>query len=333
VRFWAIPDRPVAPTIRTTLLALALLMAGCDWNAPHDNPRDPYHGGNIEGRLMNRRATGIRGVRVSARDIGQRTETDSIGRFGLYGLPVESLVIRFEADSFAPDSVRIGLVMGRIDTLTRFLDGLPYLLGCSLTTHVYYRSWPEEPLTSARFQARARDIDGEADVDSAWIEIPGRHLSRRLIYDPDQQRFGLTIWMSARPDSSLEALVGQEVRFRVADRQGIATESRRSLTRIIYDPPVPLFPASGQDSLSGETTFFWRRFNAGFWVRYRGEIVRIEGGGPLGVAAGFDTAGWSDTTCQFNVAALAPGEYYWTLEAIDTLGNSSRSAEKRFRVY
>jgi hypothetical protein len=97
------------------------------------------------------------------------------------------------------------------------------------------------------------------------------------------------------------------------------------MNRIITDLPVPEFPASGEDTLSGDTVFSWRQFDHGYAVRYHGQIVRIQGGSPAGVAADFAV---TDTTWRFSAALLDSGDYYWTIEAIDEFGNSSRSAEE-----
>jgi hypothetical protein len=90
-----------------------------------------------------------------------------------------------------------------------------------------------------------------------------------------------------------------------------------------------VFPSGGQDTLSSDTVFIWYRFNHGYAVSYHSEVVRVEGGSPAGIAAEFDAA---DTAYRLASASLDSGDYYWTVEAIDEFGNSSRSAEELFHV-
>ncbi len=108
-----------------------------------------------------------------------------------------------------------------------------------------------------------------------------------------------------------------------------ATVALPGITRIINDLPEPAFPSGGLDTLASDTIVSWYRFDRGFQVHYRGEVVRIEGGSPAGVAAEFET---SDTTWLFDWDLLQSGDYYWTIEAIDGFGNSSRSVEEVFHA-
>ncbi len=317
--------------IRHFLCLAVLLALQCSWDAPRDNPLDPYLGGNIEGRILTRRATGICDAEVLVPAASRIVRTDSAGQFGFYALPEESLWVYFAADGYVAESTGIRLEKGRIDTLTQYLNGLPCLDDCRVTSHRYGRNWPPDPLCFCRLSVLAGDLDGEADVESVWVEIPDIGYAHRLTYDPDEQSFVHTIRADSLPDRSLEALVGRDITFRVADRESATVESPAChLSRIIQHLPVPVFPAGGVDTLSTDTTFVWHRFNHGFRVRYHNEVVRIEGGGPAGVAAEFETAGPADTTFRFDIALLQPGDYYWTVEAIDTLGNSVRSREERF---
>jgi len=316
---------------RALFAAFALVATlQCSWDAPRDNPLDPTLGGNISGRVLTRRASGIAGALVSLPGIGRFVETDADGEFELHELPEESAWVRISADGFASDSAQVALARGEIDTLTVYLNGLPYLQGCRITTHVYGRGWPPEPLKFCTLTAGAGDIDGGTDVDSVWVEIPATGTLERLPYNSDQKQYVQTVWASDLPGQLLDTLVGQRVRFNVADYQSaVVTCSLPGVTRIINELPEPHFPAGGADTLSGDTLFEWYRFNRGFSVRYHGQIVRIEGGTPAGIAAEFDTP---DTVHLFNSAQLDSGDYYWTIEAIDGFGNSSRSAEEVFHA-
>jgi hypothetical protein len=311
------------------LFALAVVAAvRCSWDAPRDNPLDPTLGGNIVGRVLTRRATPIAGASVSVPAAGRIVQTDSDGSFDLRGLPEETTWANVTADYYSSESARVVLTRGVVDTVTAYLDGLPYLQNCRLTTHVYGRSWPPEPLRFCTLTATAGDVDGASDVDSVWVEIPAIGFSQRLPYNSDEKLFRQTLWAEDLPGQALDTLVGQEVRFNVTDLEStVAACTLSGITRIITDLPEPAFPSGGLDTLSSDTLFAWRRFDHGFGVRYHGQVVRIEGGSPAGVAAEFDTP---DTTLLVNSAQLNSGDYYWTIEAIDGFGNSSRSAEELF---
>jgi hypothetical protein len=308
-----------------------LLVFAC--NAPHDNPFDPALGGNVEGRILTRRATGIGSAEVSVPAAARSAWTDSTGAFYLSGLPAESVWVFCRADSYAVDSARLGLAKGRVDTLSRYLNGLPNVLDCGMSSHVYGRSWPPRPLYFCRLFALVGDMDGEADIESVWVEFQDLGGTRRFSYDADKRRFSLTIWADSLPGFSLETLVGRQADIRVVDREGAVTRCPgHSLSRIIADLPCQAFPAGGLDTVWADTTFAWHRFAGGFWVSYYCEVVRVEGGGPAGLAASFSTSGPDDTVYRFSAALLAPGDYYWTVEAIDAQGNSARSKEELFHA-
>ena len=301
----------------------------CSWDAPRDNPLDPTLGGNISGHVLTRRATPIVSARVSVPSVGRVVETDSAGSFELRGLPDESTRIYVTADGYAADSTCCVLAKGRIDTITTYLNGLPFLQNCRVTTHYYERDWPSEPMEFCNLYATAGDGDGDADLDSVWVEIPAIGYSQRMAYDPDSLAFIRTIWFSNLQGISMETLVGRDVRFNVADMEATSAVKIAGATRIITDLPEPAFPSGGQDTLSSDTAFVWYRFNHGYTVSYHSEVVRIESGSPAGIVAEFDAA---DTTHRFAASSLASGYYTWTVEAIDAFGNSSRSAEELFYV-
>lgn len=319
----------MAPSL-SRLSLVGLLLVACTWDAPRDNPLDPTLGGNVDGRVLTRRATGIGGALVTVPAASRFCHSDSAGRFAFRGLPDDTVVIRVSADGYAPDSVGLELERGRVDTLTRYLNGLPSFSLCRATSHVYGRNWPPVPLTFFRLVARASDLDGDADIDSVWTSIPAVEYSARLPYDPEQRRFGLVVWADSLPDASPETLVGQRIDFLVADLEGaVRVDTSCRVVRILADLPAPAFPSGGLDTLDSDTVFHWHRFDPGYGIGYLGQVVRIESGGPAGVVLEFSTG---DTSWPCPAAGLPTGDYYWTIEAVDKWGNSSRSAEERFHV-
>jgi len=302
----------------------------CSWDAPRDNPLDPSLGGNISGRVKTRRATPIANALVSLPSAGRVVETDSAGSFEFRGLDEESTWVFVTAGGYAAESACLALTKGEIDTMTAYLNGLPFLQDCRVAAHVYGRGWPPEPLEFCTLTATAGDVDGGSDVDTVWVEIPAIGYSQKLSYNTDEKLYARTLWAEDLPGQTLDALAGQEVRFNVVDLESTVTAVVvPGITRIITDLPEPAFPSGGIDTLSSDTAFHWYRFNHGYSVHYHGEVVRVEAGSPTGVAAEFET---SDTTWLFDSALLQLGDYYWTIEAIDAFGNSSRSAEELFHA-
>ena len=320
--------RPLAAPASAAILAVALLIATC--SAPRDNPLDPNLGGNIEGRVMTRFAHGISGAEVLVPGADRVVYTDTAGRFGLYGLPEGSQRIIVGVDNYAPESSRLTLARGRIDDTTFYLNGLPRLADCDITTHVYGHGWPPNRYYF-KLSTVAGDQDGETDLDSVWAEAPDLDYRVRMDYDPNLRLFTRTLPAESLPGEQLETLVGRPVLFCAADKEGIVTRSPSVyLSRIIAYFPEQAFPASGFDTLRSDTLFFWRTFDHGFWVRYYCEITRIESGSPAGTAGQFSTSSPLDTSFRFATSALDTGDYYWTVEAIDAFGNSIRSPEARF---
>ncbi len=313
------------------LAATFVLALACE--APRDNPLDPALGGNLDGRVLTRRATGIAGAEVILPAAGRFCLTDSAGEYSFRGLPADSLLVRFSAEGYAEESSLVELAKGRVDTMTRYLNGLPFFVSRRVTSHVWGRGWPPDPLVFFSLVAEVDDPDGATDLDSVWCEIPTVGLSERLPYDPEAEQFELTLWSGDLPDQNPETLVGAGVRFRVADMQGATGYSPDCpVARIIYELPQPAFPAGGLDTLESDTTFCWYGFDVGYPVGYHGEVVRIEAGGPAGTVLAFDRTTTADTSWRCPHDSLPDGDYYWTIEAFDGFGNSARSAEQRFHV-
>ncbi|KPJ73482.1 hypothetical protein AMJ52_03635 [candidate division TA06 bacterium DG_78] len=310
---------------------IILFSLNCSLDAPRDNPLDPNLGGNIWGRVLSRNSYGIAEVEVSIPDVDVITYTDTSGDFGLYVLPEDSMYIFFTHDSYSPESAIIVPKTSEIDTIIVELNGLPYFINCDVTTHYYDRNLPAGPLYFCELSTIAGDIDGDIDIDSVLVEIPALSYSQRLNYDPDIQMFMHKLYADELPGMTLEALVGKQIFFKIIDKDNTAVRSSPYyISRIIYQSPDVIFPSGGLDVLIADTTFIWHKYDYGFYVHYHGEIVRIIGGGPAGVASEFDVFAQNDTTYNVSVSILDPGEYYWTLEVIDSFGNSARSKEERF---
>ncbi len=313
------------------LFVLFLCVLNCSLNAPRDNPLDHDLGGNICGRVLSRNSYGIADVEIFIPQADVITYSDTSGDFGLYVLPEDSMWVFFTHIDYAPESVMVITETGKIDTLTVYLNGLPFLIDYKVTTHRYERNWPPDPLYFCVLSTAAGDIDGEVDIESVWVEIPAFSYIQRLIYDSFKQKFIHTLFVDEIPGQNLEALVGKDILFNIADKDSAVVQSSPCyISRIIYQSPDIIFPKGGLDTLRTDTTFIWHKYTCGFYVYYHGEVVKITGGGPGGVVYSFDIHEQNDTTCGLSL--LGGGEYYWTLEIIDSLGNSARTKEERFIV-
>lgn len=310
---------------------VSLLVLSCSLNAPRDNPLDPNLGGNICGKVLTRNFSGIANVEIAIPQAERSTSTNSSGEFDFYALPVDSMWLYFYHLNYSPESVIIAPQKGVIDSLTICLNGLPYFEKCGVTTHHYERDWPPDPLYICQLSTEANDFDGEIDIESVWVKIPALAYTKRLVYDSSKQLFIHTLLANELPGGNLEALVGKEILFFIADKESAITVSTpHYISRIVYQVPQIIFPGYGLDTLKTDTAFVWHKYDQGFYVHYYGEIVRIVGGGPAGVVDSFNISDQNDTTDYLNISALAPNEYYWTLEVIDSLGNTCRAKECRF---
>jgi hypothetical protein len=310
---------------------LFLCLLSCSLNAPRDNPQDPNLGGNICGRILSRNFYGIEGAEIYIPLADVITYSDTNGYFGLYVLPEDTMWVFCTHENYSPESLIIVTETGTIDTLMVYLNGLPYFLNCSATTHHYERNWPPDPLYFCYLSTTVGDVDGVTDIESVWVDIPTLSYTKRLIYDSSEQEYSYTLLADELPGNTLEVLVGQGIFFNVVDKDSaIVRSSPYYISRIIYHSPEIIFPQGGLDTLKTDTTFIWHKFDHGYYVWYHGEIIKIVGGGPAGIAYSFDVFAQNDTTFDFEIAFLDSGEYYWTLEVMDSLRNSSRTKEQRF---
>ncbi len=264
---------------------------------------------------------------------GRSCTVDSAGRFELANLPDGNLLVRYAAPGYVPESAIAEVARGRVDSTTRYLNGMPAVDGCRISSHVYYQSWPPEPLYFFRLSTDATDPDGAVDVESVWAEVPAVGLHQRLTFSPESLDYRATVWMSSLPVPHPETIVGRPALFRIADREAaVGADGASAVYRLMYDLPEPAFPLGGVDTVASDTTFYWHRFDKGYRVSYRCEVVLIVGGGPGGVVMAATTPGPADTSLTVSRSALPAGDCYWTVEAIDEYGNSSRSKEERFNV-
>ena len=307
----------------------SIFITGCSLNAPRDNPLDPELGGNIYGRVLSRNSYGIADVEISIPQADVITYTDAHGDFGLYVLPEGRMWVFFTHDNYSSESTMVVTKEGKLDTLMIYLNGLPYFINCEVTTHHYDEHLPAEPLYFCRLSTVASDIDGEIDIDSVWVEIPALFYAKRLIYDSFKREFNYILLAEELPGQNLETLVGKNIFFNIADKDSTVVQSSPYyVSRIIHQLPKVIFPSGGADILTTDTTFIWHKYNNGFYVRYYGEIARTSEGEP--VVYEFNILEQNDTTYSLDISVLNEGEYIWTLEIIDSLGNSARNRKQKF---
>jgi len=194
---------------------------------------------------MTRRADGIPSALVLIPGADRVTRTDSAGGFSFRGLPEQTLWVYLSADGYAPDSQLVQTDKGRIDSLTSYLNGLPYFTHCSISAHVYGRGWPPETLLYCRLAAQVTDRDGDADIDSVWASIPdiGFHQAPHL--RPGQWPVLLHPVGQCHPEPNARdpgRAAGPDHRGGRA-RHG-QPSAEPGITRIIYDSPSRSSPSA-----------------------------------------------------------------------------------------
>lgn len=305
-----------------------MLSSGCD--AERDNPWDPNspYGARITGWVRTKTGEPAEDVKVEVKTDVPQTKycfSNDSGYYEIGGIPVGYCKVVASGESYAVDSVWVQTRLGREDTVNFFLDILPEFLWCEVTSEHF----PGVNNFGAFFEAEIYDGDGPADIESVSLFIQGLETTFTLEYEEGVYR--KMVYNRFLPDSSIELLIGKDCWFVVRDRAGCEMMSSPvRVSRIIYPTPEDVSPGPGDVvEAHQDLEIIWRQVVVPYPHTYAVGVTSDPYGVPLVYVAYKQGLPASDTSFSVN---LSPGEYFWTVWAVDEFGNRSQSRTVKFKV-
>ncbi len=313
---------------------MALLLAGCLEDVPHDNPLDPQNsnrGFTLSGTVNTLYAPvqTISNAIITLAPMNLKVFSNSDGRFILENLLPGKYTLYCSADGYTRDSVEVNLQANQ--TIHFYLDGLPYFETISLTTHHLSQFFPVEDLYYLQIQARVNDPDGIADINSVFFDIPEYSVHDTLFVSLEAGTFSRRLSIDDLPVNTIQTLIGRAFILTVQDDAGKSVKSgKRYLTRVIEETPVLSEPVNLQTVPADSIRFTWQKVRLPYWFNLRIEIFQINQGLLSPVSTIADIPGGLQTFTIGNT--LPAANYVWILKITDEFGNSSSSREGTFQV-
>lgn len=328
----------------TSLLFALMLVSGCK-DAPRDNPLDPLSSrytntSQVSGQVLIRdQNTGLDSASITSVEDNISTMTDANGKFSLNKLSASKQTLVCMKENFTPDTDRIQLLSGTLQTITFLVNGAPVVLSEQILTRKIDQYYPSTQYF-VDVTASVSDPNGMVDVDSVWFTVDTL-LSIPMDYSVTTKQFQITIYKYDLLTNTIQWLVNRPLRIRSKDRSNAVNLSTPFyVSRIIENSATPTYPtintATSQKDTTGSTPLFqWLPPDVTFNYTYTLTLSRVE--------SDIRTVVWTSTPVnssrlqlQFPADSsgltLSAGDYVWTISVVDDFGNYSRSKEAPFVV-
>lgn len=330
----------LAPQLIRILLAAclaSLALTGCVPDAPRDNPVDPL--GDSESRIEGwvfsyyepRRP--VADVAVTLLPSRQFSISDETGYVAFSNVAPGSYRLVAAGEGFAPDTIAV--VVGsrnEVQTGNLFLNAVPVV-----ETVTYYSRHVDQLIPGEVYEAylnvTVADGDGVGDVAAVTYRIPALDYERPLSPTPTLGEYQLRV-----EDTELLTLYGGNLYLltenhavvEARDRVGARGRSDSLYLRRIIDEAPRLSAPAISEVTGPRPRFQWEAPRVSFDFTYALDLQRLVGGifREYAVIDAIPGA-WLDTV---PADSLPDGEYRWTLEIRDNLGNASRSKPFQFIV-
>ncbi|HID93908.1 MAG TPA: carboxypeptidase regulatory-like domain-containing protein [bacterium (Candidatus Stahlbacteria)] len=307
---------------------LILLLLSC--TPPRDNPLDPnspyFQGkGTISGRVTDYAGNPLSQALIFTIPQKYATETDSLGFFLLEPDSGNWQVVA-NYNGYAPDTIEVYLSPGGKETISFYLNGIPFFTEAKVVSYHEDRGWPIGSIYYAFVRCIVSDPDGIADIDSAHFEVPSIGIHQALLYVDGAYEGEIST--SSCPNGTLEDLIGYDFIAYAIDKKGEKGKSDPFyLARIIYPLPYPIWPTY-KDTVSSDSSFslIWRGIDVNYPFLYKAVICKLVSFEPIRM----DSIAPPDT--QLIVDSLPEGTYLWQVMGIDEFGNVTKSQYSMFMV-
>lgn len=327
--------------VKRVVIAGSFLLAsfaGCD--AERDNPYDPkspYYkpGGVVTGYVKTRTGMPVDGVKITVEPDGHFSYSDVDGFYEVMGLVTEKSRVTATKEGYSSGDTSIVIRLGKKDTANFFLDILPEIVSCRVTTqHTYEGAYGGK--YSAIFEAEVFDRDGTGweDIDSVSVYITGLPDTFSLKFNEPSGLYRREVEASYFPEDSLRGLMGRDCFFKVMDKVHEVTISDPCrAVRIIDKLPKVVMP-DNFDTVGTMPELVWENYWESFSYTYTIGVWILEGG-ELGELICTISEIPRDTTAKISKKVptdLSPGFYKWKVSVVDEFGNRSVSKSGSFKV-
>ncbi|NNF58118.1 MAG: carboxypeptidase regulatory-like domain-containing protein [Rhodothermaceae bacterium] len=336
--------------VRFGYILLSLLLAGCLGEAERGNPLDPLSDnfqnvGAVFGTVTTFYAPfdGLPGAQVQLMPLNEgldgeaelRAPVDGSGSFSLTDVPAGTYAVAAEADGFATAMDTVTIALGQRTEVDLRLNGIPVVTVRAFHTEHIDRWFPQDPLFQLVVEVTVGDPDGVGDIEGVHLTLPSLGFAdtlRAVAGEPGAYR---RVFSESELPVAAQDLLGEPFRIAATDRPGAqGLTSAVQIVRIITNFPNGLEPApgpGGRPVVAPQPTFTWRAVTVPFGFTYRLDLTFV----PVpGQETPFQSyLGLPSTATTFTLPeALPPGDYDWTVSAVDAFGNLSRSRPLGFRV-
>jgi hypothetical protein len=314
--------------MRRIRLSILLLLFLCSCRAERFNPLDPESPyfkdeATVYGYVSDWVGTAVEDASILLQP-GPYVGTSSVnGEYEISGVRTGTYTLVATRDGFSADTQEAQLQPASPIRVDFELDQLPIFAELTATSH--NDSSPTGNDLYAVFFARIYDSDGWVWGDSVFVE-----LDSTLIWPMGQENvdsFSVLIPDDSLPGGTLEYLVGRRVCVLATDNAGKCSASDPfGIYRIIYECPVAISP----DGVAPQNpvTFRWFTVKGDFDFTYTLTLEETWPNQNSWIIEGISP----DTNEYFLGVLLEAGIYRWSVRAVDSFGNTSRSQILAFTV-
>jgi hypothetical protein len=304
-----------------------LLFFLCSCRAERFNPLDPESPNfrdqcTLTGSVVDWDGAAVAGARIDLAPGSYYGISDGSGQYEIEGVPTGIYSAVGVKDGFSAETLAAELAPGASAVLDFRLDNLPVFHEIRATTHNDSTTTGND--FYAIFFAAAHDSDGR--TESLFVTVDSSE-SWKMTRLAGIDSFNLTLPDDSLPGGTLEYLTGKEIRILAFDDAGQSSCSDPlSISRIIYENPVARSP-SGADP-PNPVTFIWFTIRVAFDFTYTLTVQETWPTERLWIIEGLPP----NSNNYFLPELLEQGYYLWSVKAVDTFGNTSRSQMEGFTL-
>jgi len=323
-------------------IVVMLLVLGCQWDPPHDNPLDPKvlsaPLAKISIQVIDLDRDPIKNAKVILRepDSDRISSTDSLGWAHFINLPVDSVWWAVadrnngELVKYAVDSVQVTSSLEEPVVEVLSLDALPYFSMVSVTS-AHNQLIETDSELKIILKAEVIDPDGLHDIETiTWeFDTESLHLIGNLQYHPNTDSLFYFVELDTSVfKGSIGLALTAPINFVVTDIAQNTVSANASLIRIIRGYPITR-DVPWADSLLIDWGYRWSDdFEPGDIWHY---VLQIEKQNPgLTRSTIFHTIIEDQSqSIDYWVYGIPPGNYDYCVWVIDEFGNYSRSIARK----
>ncbi len=266
-------------------------------------------------------------VRVYWKNQSIITQTDANGRYQLDNIIQNNGWLYFEKDGYSKDSVFVQFDNQPTKQVEdRFLNANPRLLNLSLYTSVQNR-YPD--IQVQRLYVQVSIADDEKDVDSVFVKNNSFNFYKKLIFNPESNKYENNFRTVDLKVSSLEETIGTEFIIIAKEKSGKTfTIGSSGIKRLIVQEILIESPVN-RAVVNNVPTFVWKKFSPGFNFKYTVQVYTDEVAPILIWGKNDISKDATEITCD---TTIQPGDYYWVVICVDDFGNSTISKPGTFII-